>query len=144
MDVALYLVSAGHQVTVITRQRGVGFGADSHDKSDIVKARKIDNPRIVCETTVTEIRPGQVLCAGPDGTRTIPFDDVVVSAGRTPRLDACAQFATVADEFYVAGDCCRSSNPMNGRMGASKTHVMQPSFDVQNATFTGYTAGSRI
>ena len=144
MDVALYLASSGHQVTVITRQRGVGFGADSHDKSDIVQVRKIENPHIVCETTVTEIRPGQVLCAGPDGTRTIPFDDVVVSAGRVPRLDACAQFATVADEFYVAGDCCRSSNPMNGRMGASKTHVMQPSFDVQNATFTGYTAGSRI
>ena len=145
MDVALYLVSTGHNVTVLTRQRNVGFGADSHDKSEIVAARVIENPAIIREAQVKEICTDAVIYESRDGSaHRIPFDSVVVSAGRTPLLDECEKFMDCGLEFYVAGDCSRSSNPMNGRMGADRQRVMPVSYDVQNATFTGYTAGCRI
>ena len=139
MDVALYLASSGHRVTVLTRQKNVGFGADSHDKSDLVAERKPENPAIIREAQVTEI------FADGDGTaHNISFDSIVVSAGRMPLLEECERFAVSGLEFYVAGDCSCSTNPMNGKMGAGRHRVMPASYDVQNATFTGYTAGMRI
>ena len=145
MDVALYLASSGHRVTVLTRQKNVGFGADSHDKSDLVAERKLKNPAIIREAQITEILADAVVYADRDGTaHSIPFDSIVVSAGRMPLLEECERFAVSGLEFYVAGDCSRSTNPMNGKMGADRHRVMPASYDVQNATFTGYTAGMRI
>jgi len=145
MDAALYLVSTGHQVTVLTRQRHVGFGADSHDKSEIVAERKIENPRIVTEAHVEAIGANSVTYRDRDGEmHAIECDDVVVSAGREPLIDECMEFAQAAGEFYVAGDCSRHANPMNGKMGSSKKRVMPVSYDVQNASFSGYTAGCRV
>lgn len=74
----------------------------------------------------------------------LPLDSVVVSAGRTPLLDECRKFAVSGLDYYVAGDCSRSINPMNGKIGADRRRVMAASYDVQNAVFTGYTAGCRI
>lgn len=145
MDVALYLASSGHRVTVLTRQKNVGFGADSHDKSDLVAERKPENPAIIREAQVTEIFADAVVYTDRDGTaHNIPFDSIVVSAGRMPLLEECERFAVSGLEFYVAGDCSCSTNPTNGKMGADRHRVMPASYDVQNATFTGYTAGMRI
>lgn len=145
MDVALYLASTGHEVFVLTRQKHVSFGADTHDKSEIVAQRKNVNPQIIRQAQVVEICVDGVIYADREGNRQrIPFDSVVVSAGRAPLLDECEAFFVDGLELYVAGDCSRSINPMNGRMGADRRRVMAPSYDVQNATFTGYTAGMRI
>lgn len=145
MDVALYLASEGHQVSVLTRQKRVSFGADTHDKSELVEERRTENPQIIPQAKVTEILTDAVSYADGEGSLCqIPYDSVVVSAGRAPLLSTCEAFMVPGLEFYVAGDCSRSTNPMNGRMGADRRRVMGGSYDVQNATFTGYTAGMRI
>jgi len=145
MDVALYLASTGHTVTVLTRKGRVGFGADSHDKSEIVEEKKIENPNIIKQAQVKEITEKAVIYTDRQGNEySVPFDDVVVSAGREPLMEECWAFADGTTEFYVAGDCSRSVNPMNGRMGADRRRTREGSYDVGNATFTGYTAGCRL
>ena len=74
-----------------------------------------------------------------------PFDSIVVSAGRMPLLEECERFAVSGLEFYVAGDCSVFHQPHEWKNRMPARHrVMPASYDVQNATFTGYTAGMRI
>lgn len=78
----------------------------------------------------------------------VPFDSIVISAGRDGLVEECYAFAGLTPEFYVAGDAnlCSFESLQGGPggMGGAKSDGPTAHGTVRHAMYTGCTAASNL
>jgi 2-enoate reductase len=74
------------------------------------------NVEVHLETTLKEVRDGEIVCKTKDGDITIPCDSVISSAGYMP-----APLAPKGKNVYLVGDCNKVGNLRTVVWGAYET-----------------------
>jgi pyruvate/2-oxoglutarate dehydrogenase complex dihydrolipoamide dehydrogenase (E3) component len=104
----LYLAQNGHKVTVLTSERELAGDAQHvHYRETLQQAYEAEeNFSFMTGVTTTGVSDGKVTFKDTGGNeKSIPADNVIVSAGRKPRRDEAAKFYGVSAMFFTIGDC---------------------------------------
>jgi NADPH-dependent 2,4-dienoyl-CoA reductase/sulfur reductase-like enzyme len=115
-ETALYLAQLGKDVMIIDLINESDIAKDTTLVSKMTLLEMLQEHGVVFRTEVNlaEITDKGVIVEVGDGDRTdIPADNVILSLGVRPRLEAVQAFQGLAREVYVVGDCSRPRNLMS-------------------------------
>lgn len=107
-EAGLYLAQAGHEVTVLTRQTMLAYGAYRVHYYDPFRTAWEDTSdfQYVLEAAVQTVdADGVTYCASDGSLRRLEADSVVIAGGMSALKKESLAFYGVADEFYMIGDC---------------------------------------
>ncbi|MCR5397838.1 MAG: FAD-dependent oxidoreductase [Lachnospiraceae bacterium] len=97
----------GHDVTLVEMKSELATES-THFYRDGLLVRVYDSAKVMCNTTVKEVRPNGVLVTDEKGEeRLLPCDSVVCALGFRPEYDKVDALAAVVDETYILGDCSK-------------------------------------
>lgn len=163
VDTALYLLNSGHEVILITQKNEAGYDSNSHAAGELRKhlmnsdgitfITNSRSDRITAEgVEITQFEAPKGKFPGEDTQgpkelerKIIPYDSVVVSAGRKARTEECARFMGISPEFYVVGDAnIASFKDYSDRPSSLPKSDVAARAGLRGCIFTGYTAGCRI
>jgi 2,4-dienoyl-CoA reductase-like NADH-dependent reductase (Old Yellow Enzyme family)/thioredoxin reductase len=102
-ETALHLSLCGHKVTVLTSSKVIAEMEGPHQGIDY---QITDNFNYILEATATGISNGKVTYRNAKGEeKSINADSVVIFAGFKPRKAEALNFAGLANQFFIIGDC---------------------------------------
>lgn len=107
-EYGLYLARKGIDVTVLTRKNRLAGDAHPIHYREFLMAhcRGEETFHYITRATTTRILPDGVNYLDKTGEeQTLAADSVIISGGVVPRQDGYQEFASLADQFYVIGDC---------------------------------------
>ena len=125
IETAMYLAGAGHDVTVLTRQKEVGHNASHlhyitqafviHTPDGRAEERPAweiyDNLTSVVSVTTKEVKDGKVIYADEAGQEhSIEADSVVICGGMKALTDEAMKYAGLTEKFFPIGDCNGAGN----------------------------------
>ncbi len=123
METAMYLCETGHSVTMLTRQKEIGYNCsklhyvtmawikpnnDGTGKGHMAPAweKYEDILHGITEVTTLSVNKNTVTYMDKNSEKhSITGDDVVICGGSSPRIDEAMRYAECADTFLLAGDC---------------------------------------
>ena len=111
-ETGMYLAETGHNVTVLTEEKELASDANFiHLSSERWDTEPFKTFSYVTGATVKSISEGEVAYTdAKGGEKSIKADNVIIYAGRKPRLDDAVKFYGTAKRFFVIGDCSRSGD----------------------------------
>ena len=115
-ETALYLAQLGKDIMIIDLINESDIAKDTTLVSKMTLLEMLQEHGVVFRTEVNlaEITDKGVIVEVGDGDRMdIPADNVILSLGVRPRLEAVQAFQGLAREVYVVGDCSRPCNLMS-------------------------------
>jgi pyruvate/2-oxoglutarate dehydrogenase complex dihydrolipoamide dehydrogenase (E3) component len=106
-ETGMYLSEIGHNVTVLTPDGKLAPDANfvhlSNERWDMDKFKTFS---YITGAVVKSVGGGNVVYTDANGNeKSIPADNVVIYAGRKPRLNEAFGFYGAADRFFAIGDC---------------------------------------
>jgi 2,4-dienoyl-CoA reductase-like NADH-dependent reductase (Old Yellow Enzyme family)/thioredoxin reductase len=134
-ETGMHLAEIGHNVTVLTSDSKLAPDANfvhlSRERWDMDTFKTFS---YITEATVADISNGRVVYTkAGGGEKSIPADNVVIYAGRKPRLDEALGFYGAAGRFFAIGDCS-----MDGDL------VRMSDGNVRTSQRTAFAAASKI
>lgn len=120
-ETALHLALKGKDVTILCRQERLAYDAQQIHYVSVLYDRMEECPNFksICKATTTEVGQGYVTYTDEKGqSHSIPCDDIVLSGGVKANTDNALAFASLAEEYYVIGDCRKPSNVHNANRTA--------------------------
>ena len=149
-ETACHLCQRGKTVTMVTRQARPCDDFESHAERVFRELIADSGFAVLPHSQVQKVEDHKVYVLGEAGQETVlEADTVVVSAGVSPNMDACMEFAGLSDQFFVVGDSdARVVELFNVHfvgpegLNGGKLKTYEP--NVRHATFSAYTAASQI
>jgi len=110
-DCGIYLAKAGHNVTMLTSERDLGFVRRPHYPETIeLVYKQLNNFSIITQGTARRIAEGKVFYTDANGNeKSLPADSVVLYSGLRPKKDEALKFYGSAAQFSTVGDCSEKS-----------------------------------
>jgi 2,4-dienoyl-CoA reductase-like NADH-dependent reductase (Old Yellow Enzyme family)/thioredoxin reductase len=108
VETGIHLARLGHEVTVMTPERRLATDANEIHYVSTLRAEyeSLDNFKTITQATAKRIDADKVVYVdGRGAEKSIPADNVVIYAGRTPRRDEALKFYGAAERFFTIGDC---------------------------------------
>lgn len=132
-ETGMYLAENGHNVTVMTTEKSLATDSNTiYLYSARWKPLKTFN--YITEITTTRISEGKVTYKDAKGSeKSIPADNVVIYAGRKPRMEEAMKFSGSAKRFFIIGDCCCEGNVVKFVQG-----------NVRKSICTAFAAASKL
>ena len=125
METAIYLLRAGHKVTMLTRQKKVAHDASGlhYITSTFVKVfpdgrskeaaewEKYDDFNAFTEVKIKNLDGNKVAFTDKDGKENvIDADDILICGGHKELMDEALSYADGSKEFYAIGACTGAGN----------------------------------
>ena len=110
LETAFYLKDFGYEITLMTRGHVLAPEAQGVHGSKFAMEKGLlqAGAKLLFRSTATKISDQGVHYTDAQGAEhVIPCDTVLVTGGMQPKLDNVEQFAMLAREFYMAGDCVK-------------------------------------
>lgn len=140
METAIYLLRAGHKVTVLTRQNEVGHDASKlhyitwvfvkHEPDGTHRAgaewEKYDEFTGITGAVTKSVKDNTVTYIDQTGAeQSIHADSVVICGGRRRRVEEALAYAGTAGQFDLLGDCDGAGNiQVCSRQAYAKAHMI--------------------
>lgn len=111
-ETAMYLAEAGHDLTVLTRNKHLAEKAWCVHAYSLMKRRWLANKNFhsIMEAKTVHISDGFITYKDADGEHQISCDSIIVSGGVQPMTEEALAFASSAKRFYNIGDSNQAGN----------------------------------
>lgn len=110
LETAFYLKDFGYEITLMTRKGTLAPEAQGVHGSKFAMEQGLrkGGAKILKRCSAAKIDDEGVHYVDAQGqNHVIPCDTVLVTGGMTPKTDHVEEFAQLAKEFYMAGDCIK-------------------------------------
>jgi 2,4-dienoyl-CoA reductase-like NADH-dependent reductase (Old Yellow Enzyme family)/thioredoxin reductase len=108
VEMGIHLARLGRDVTVLTPESRLATDSNEIHYASQLRAgyENLKNFKSITRATARRITSDSVIYVdGSDAEKSIPADNVVIYAGRTPRRDEALAFYGAAERFFAIGDC---------------------------------------